>query len=349
MALGGTEKLSSGSGRGYGEAMRARLRRFGIAFALPLIAAASPAAAEPTSLPPQLAYAYGENETARAAAFGGALRAIGNGTASMFLNPSAMVETRVYHIEALAQISPEARRQVYGGVVVDSVTGRLAGGISVVGGFIDPDGIDRSFLDARIGLAYPISDRLFIGLAGRYAKITQEGTLRTGGLGASRASGGLSDPEGGRFAFVNEVTFDAGLTVKASDAIYIAAVGQNLTYPNNGLLPTTVGGGIGLGSTDFSIEGDALADFNSYSKTTARLMLGAEYLAADHFPLRIGYRFDQGAEQHALSAGAGYVGTEFAVEASVRRALAEGGPTTLVFGVAYHLEATGLTRAPSGF
>lgn len=359
----GAEKLSGGGRCGYGATMRSGIgltrgacpwRRLLGPWALALAGAAAliapgRAAAEPTKLPPQEAYSYGENETARIAAFGGALRALGNGTASLFVNPSAMAESRVYHLEALAQVSPEARRQVYGGAVVDSITGRLAGGLSVVGGFIDPDGIDRSFLDARIALAYPISERFFVGLSGRYAKIHQDNTLKEGGLGASDVSGGLVDPDGGRLALVNEVTFDAAVTVKVADTVHLAVVGQNLTYPNNGLLPTTLGGGVGVGTSDFSIEGDGVADFNSYSETTARLMVGAEYLAADHFPIRLGYRFDQGAEQHSISGGLGYVGAEFAVEAAVRRALSDPGATTVVFGLSYHLESTGLTRATTDF
>jgi hypothetical protein len=332
--------IDEGAGRGA----------LALAAALAVLSPARRAAADPTPLTPQIAYAYGENETPRAAGMGGALRALGNGTSALFLNPAAMVETRVYHIEALAQVSPEARRQVYGGAVVDSVTGRLAGGIAVVGGFVDPDGFDRSYIDARIGLAYPITDRLFVGLSGKYAKITQDGTLRTGGLGASRASGGLVDPEGGgRLALVDEITFDAAVTVKATDSIHIAAVGQNLTYPAHGLLPTTLGGGIGFGTSDFSVEGDALADFSSYSETTARLMIGGEYLAGNHFPLRLGYRYDQGAKMHALAAGVGYVGTEIAVEAGVRRTLSDPGATTIVIGISYHLEASGLIRAPTDF
>ncbi|WP_437967756.1 hypothetical protein WMF04_50875 [Sorangium sp. So ce260] len=336
-------------------AIAARARALPAAGALALAAAAGPAAAE--ELPPQLAYAYGENETPRSAALGGALRALGNGTSAVFLNPSAMVETRVYHLQALFQGSPEAGRHAYGGVVVDSVTGNLAGAISFVGGFVDmgEGGLRRSYIDARVGLAYPITDRLFVGVTGRYAKITQDGTLGERWLDNGPVSGGLRDPEevneqgdvDGRHAFVNELTFDAALTVKATDNLYIAAVGQNLSYPDHGLLPTTVGGGIGFGTDDFSIEVDGLADLNSYRDITYRLMAGGEYLVADRFPLRAGYRFDQGADQHALSLGAAYVGTQFAVEGTVRRALAGGGPTTFVVGLSYHLESSGLTRASS--
>lgn len=321
------------------------------ATALSLVATARPAAAEPSALPPQLASNYGENETPRAAALGGALRALGNGTSSIFLNPSAMVETRVYHLQGIFQGTPEARRHMYGGVVVDSVTGKLAGAISFVGGFVDADGLDRQSLDARVGLAYPITERLFVGVAGRYAKITQDGTLADGGLGDSPISGGLLEEEEGeivgRHSFVNEFTFDAAITVKPTDNLYIAAVGQNLSYPDHGLLPTTVGGGVGIGTADFSIEVDGLVDLNSYRDATYRLMAGGEYLAADHFPLRAGYRFDQGANQHALSLGVAYVGTQFSIEGAVRRALAGGGPTTFVIGLSYHLESSGLTRAPA--
>src|SRR5262249_13867926 len=121
--------------------------------------AARAASADPSTLPPQLIYNYGDNEEARGAALGGAMRALGNGTTAMFLNPADMVETHVYHLSAIAQVTPETGRQAYGGVIVDSITGRLAGGLSVVGGFMDKDGIDRSFIDARLSLAFPITDR----------------------------------------------------------------------------------------------------------------------------------------------------------------------------------------------
>ncbi|WP_437724632.1 hypothetical protein [Sorangium sp. So ce861] len=341
----------------------ARAKAFSAAGALALAAAAGPAAAE--ELPPQLAYAYGENETPRAAALGGALRALGNGTSAIFLNPSAMVETRVYHLQALFQGSPEAGRHAYGGVVVDSVTGNLAGALSFIGGYVDmgEGGLRRSYLDARAALAYPLTDRIFVGVTGRYAKITQDGALGGRWLDAGPVSGGLRDKDDavvkenaageaestpvGRHSFVNEFTFDAAITVKATDNLYIAAVGQNLTFPDHGLLPTTVGGGVGFGTNDFSIEVDGLADLHSYRETSYRLMAGGEYLVADRFPLRAGYRFDQGAGQHALSLGAAYVGTQFAVEGTVRRALASGGPTTFVVGLSYHLESSGLTRAQS--
>jgi hypothetical protein len=317
-------------------------------------------------LPPQVIYNYGDNETPRSAAMGGALRALGNGTAAVYLNPATMAEARVYHVGALIQGAPQTGRVIGASTIVDSVTGRLAGGVSFAGGIIDGKGLGRSLVDTRVALAYPLSDRIFLGLGGRYIKISQT-TLDTpfahavrDGKGvindssSDKVAGGLyNEKHDGRDSFINALTFDAGLTLKLGDSVYLAAVGQNLTYPNNGLLPTTVGGGIGIGTPSFSIEADGLADLSSWSrpleplKAKARLMLGGEYLLADHVPIRLGYAFDQGAKLHTLSAGGGYVGTEFAIEASLKQTLSSPGATTLLLSLEYFFEASGLLNSPS--
>jgi hypothetical protein len=310
------------------------------------ISAPISAFADETALSSPLAYNYGEQETARSAAMGGALRAFGNSTAAVYLNPAGMVSTRVYHLEGVAQLTPEAARQVYGGAIVDSVTGRLAGGLAISGGAIDPNGLDRSLLDARMALAYPLGNSLALGAGARYLKVTQDGL---GPLGESKVSGGLQDPEGGRFPFVDTFSFDAGLLVRLGDALRLGASGQNLSYPGHALLPTTLGGGLGYGGSDLSVEVDALADFNSYDETTARFMIGGEYLLGDHIPLRAGYRYDAGGSLHALSAGLGYIGTEFGIEGGVRRTFGEDATTTIVLQLGYFLESSGLTRTPEGF
>jgi hypothetical protein len=315
----------------------------GLSVAVPSgVAAADPTAVETTDTPSTFAYDYGEVETTRSAGMGGALRAAGNGTTGLFLNPANLALTRVYHIEAIGEITPEVGRQVYGGAVVDSTTNRLAGGTAITGGFMDPSGTDRSWMDIRLGLAFPINDSFYIGLGGRYLKLTENGN---GPFGTSKASGGLKDPSGGRFALVNIPTFDAGVTVKLANIVHIGLTGQNLTYPNNGYLPTTAGGGIAVATQDFTIEADAIADFNSYLSPTARVMAGGEYLLINHIPLRAGYRYDQGANSHALSAGVGYLAREFSVEASVRRTVAGPPATMIFFGAAYFLESSGLTKA----
>jgi hypothetical protein len=310
-----------------------------------------------TPLAPQLAYAYGENETARSLAMGGAVRALGNGTTAVYLNPANMALSRVYRIEAFGQLTPEITRVLGGATIVDSITSstRIAGALSVVGGMVDPvdapavdgkadpvnppdrRGLGRTLIDIRTGVAYPIGDRFFVGLGGRYLRMTQRGE---GPLGPSKVSGGLSDS-----AIVDNFTFDAGITVRLSEKLHIGLVGQNLTHPGHGLLPTTFGGGIGYGSKDFSIEADAVADFDAWGRTTVRAMAGGEYLAGDHYPLRAGYRFDEGPRVHMLSAGVGYIGKEFAIELSSRRTLSGSvNATMFVLSLTYHLEQRLLSK-----
>src|SRR5206468_2311290 len=97
------------------------------------------------------------------------------GTTGMFLNPASLAVTRMYHIEALVDASPEVKRIMAGGAVVDSMMNRyrLAGGISTTYGILDPDGVDWSALDLRVALAYPLTDRVFLGVTGRYASMSQ--------------------------------------------------------------------------------------------------------------------------------------------------------------------------------
>lgn len=296
--------------------------------------------------PVPFGFNYGEVDTTRGGAMSGAMRAAGNGTTAVFTNPAAMTLSRVYHIEAIGNLVPEYGHIVFGSVIVDSITNKLAGGVAVTGGFLDSfqdpaTSLDRSWLDVRLALAYPIVDAFSVGLGGRYIKVTQNGT---GPLGPSKTSGGLNDPDSdGRLSMVNIATFDAGIAIKAGDLVRLGLSGSNLTYNDNGILPTTVGGGIGIAHEDFTIEVDGVADFNSYMTPTARLMAGGEYLLIDRIPLRAGYRFDQGADSHQISAGLGYLAREFMIEASVRRTLVGPEMTEIIFGAGYFLESSGLT------
>jgi hypothetical protein len=306
--------------------------------------------ADPSRLVPEVGYNYGEVETGRSAGMGGATRALGNAITGVYYNPANIALTRVYHLEALAEIWPEARRQTYGVGAVDSVSGQVAGGIAGRYGVVDPDGVRRKWTDVRVALALPVSDRLFVGVRGKYLKLQDSGTPRTGfGLPPSLAASGLSDQ-----ASIENITFDGGITVKPSEQWFIGLMGTNLNNPGTGLQPLTLGGGVGFGTTDLSIEGDLIADFTTYtdvtgkSRTTIRGALGLEYLAGDHYPLRLGYRYDQGAKTHALSFGLGYIDPQFAIDLALRRTISGSEPyapvTSIVVDIQGFLEATGLLR-----
>ena len=317
-------------------------RRSCLAFSSILVAALTTTAlarAERSTLPPETGYHYGEVEDARWAACGGALRALSSGTTSVWANPAGMAKAQVYHIGANAQIWPEARRQSYGAAAMDSVTSQVAAGIGFNWTEQDPDGLKRQSQDLRLALAYPFSPQVSFGVTGKYLKLQQNGL---GPLGRSYASGGLTDEP-----IVNGFTFDAGLRASPSDNVSFGLLGSNLSNPGHGLQPTSAGGGIGVGTNDFFVEVDALADFTTWQKTTARAMAGFELLAADHFPVRLGYRYDAGAESHAVSGGLGYIDPAFAVEFAARRTVSGDAATALIFTVQYFVESSGMTRAPT--
>jgi hypothetical protein len=324
---------------------------------------AAAGAADAVPLAP-LAYTYGEQETARSLAMGGALRAVGNGTSAVYLNPANMALSRLYHIEGFAQFTPEATRVLGGATVVDSLTSstRLAGGLALVAGIIDQQteqkdaagnvvkdaegdsiktGLNRTVVDVRAAVAYPIGDRVFLGLGGRYLRVDQEGN---GQLGVSQVSGGLAADKG-RVTTVNTATFDAGVTVRFTKGVYLGVSGQNLSRPGNSLLPMMIGGGLGYTGERFTLEADGLADLDTWGRATLRAMVGGEYIAADHFPLRLGYRFDQGLGVHLASAGLGYTSKEFAIELAARRTLSGTvNATMLGISATYHLESSKIVQ-----
>jgi opacity protein-like surface antigen len=308
----------------------------GVAFAVLLVSSSAHGA--PSDLPPQLGYDYSELETARSAALGGAVRAFSSSLEALHGNPANLVAARVYHLGGMAQFWPGARRQSYGAAVVDSIVSRskVAGGLSANWVFQDPDGVDRSAMDLRFGLGFPISDRLYIGGAVRYLDLKEDG-FPEGVLPPSAASDGLR-----RDTIVQDITFDAGVTVRASDMIAISAVGQNLTDPGHGFLPLLFGGGVGVGGAEYSAEVDVVADFTTYDKTKTRTMIGLEALAADNYPLRLGYRYDEGLKSHAFSIGAGYASREFSFDFSLRRVLGDYATTAIFIGIKYHVESLGV-------
>ena len=101
----------------------------------------------------------------------------------------------------------------------------------------------------------------------------------------------------------------------------------------------------GFGTDDFSLEGDWLFDFTTFDETKSRAGLGGELLLANHYPIRLGYKYDQGLDNHALSFGLGYLAREFSADFSLRRAVAGEKYTAIFFGLKYHLESAGIGKS----
>jgi hypothetical protein len=317
---------------------RPRIASTGAAIACALIALEPRTAhAESTELDPAIGYNYGEIETARTAATGGAQRALSTSISAAFINPANIARERVYHIGAFAQLWPEARRQSYGAAASDSVSSgsRLAAAAGVTYNFQDPDGIDRRWTDARVALAYPFSDQFYFGLGGRYLWLSQNGL---GPLGVSQASSGLPGEQ-----IVRNFSFDAGATFRPVPELSLSLVGANLSNPGHGFFPTSLGGGIGYGGKQVALEGDLVADFTTWDATRVRAMAGIETLFADHYAVRGGYRYDQGPDSHSLALGTAYIDRMFILDVAVRHAFTGGSATAVVIGFTYHLESSGLT------
>jgi len=295
--------------------------------------------ADPSSTTVEQGYELGETQHPRSIAMGSANQVFGGSTSAIFGNPANLPLYRIYHLEALATFGPEARRQSYGGAIADSSTSRLAGGFGGTWSMMDPDGIKRSFTDLRLTIAYPLGDRFSLGVTGRYIRVGQK--VAAGPLGASLASDGTRDEP-----IVNELTIDAGAALQISENFRAALSGRNLTAPGTALAPLVLVGGLGWSNNSFTAEANALVDFTTWGSARGRYMLGAEYLIADRFPIRAGYRYDDGMKTHALGLGAGYVDRRFSVELGGRRDVVADYPaTTISLGLRFFIDSGGAMGA----
>jgi opacity protein-like surface antigen len=298
--------------------------------------------ADPATTSPEQGYDLGEMQSPRSLAFGGAQSALGASTTAIYDNPANLPIARVYHFEGIASVSPEARRQSYGGAVVDSNTSRLAGGFAGTWNIMDPDKIHRTWTDLRLSLAYPLGDKISAGFTGRYIRVAQ--SLASGPFGQSYPSDGT-----GGSPLLNNFTFDVGATLMPTNGVRVGVVGKNLTNPGTGLAPTLLKGGVGYFNDTFSVEVDGLADFTTWTRVRGRLMAGGEIFVAQHFPIRAGYRYDDGMRTHAVSAGGGYVDRKWSFEISARRDVAGDNPSTMLSAaIRYFYEAGATTPADDG-
>jgi hypothetical protein len=298
--------------------------------------------AAPSSTSIEQGYDLGEVPHPRTLALAGAQQVWGSSTTAVFVNPANLVLSRVYHLEGIAAFTPEARRQSYGGAVVDSSTSRVAGGFGGTWNQMDPDGIKRQWTDLRLTLAYPLGDRLHVGATGRYFRATQ--AVKRGPFGPSLASDGTPDDP-----IANTFTFDAGAAVAVTEQLRIAVSGRNLTAPGTALLPIAVAGGIGWSNQTVTAEANTLIDFTTFGSARVRTMAGVEALVSDRVPIRAGYRFDAGMKTHSVGLGVGYIDRRFSIEIGGRRDVAGDNPaTTLAAGVRIFIDSGGTSGGGGG-
>jgi hypothetical protein len=287
----------------------------------------------------------GQIEAPRAIGMGGALNALGTSTEALYLNPANLPLARNYHFELLGSYWPEAQRYSVGGAVVDSSSSRLAGGFAGSGSCQDcfnGFGLNRNFTDIRLGVAYPFGTILSIGGVVRYLHVDQGvavGPFSQGNAVTSLASDGT--PNG---AVMSAFTLDAGITVTPTPQLRFGLVGHNLTDPGTGLAPTTLAGGIGYQGGIFAVEADLLGDFTTYGHTEGRFMMGGELFVGQHFPLRLGFRYDDGSKTDGIYGGIGYISKQWGIEFSGGGDVYSPHTNSLIFGLGlrYFYDSTGL-------
>jgi opacity protein-like surface antigen len=248
-------------------------------------------------------------ETTRPMALAGGSRAQCPSNAALYLNPAGLSLARVYHVETLYSYVPTSNGHVVGASVVDSVTSTLAMGLSFNYITWDPDHEDRSEYDVRLAAAYAIGSYFALGLTLKYLYAEMEGR---GPLGPNVMERNGDDP-------LNTVTVDVGAIITIRNMLNIGVVGYNLTSTGSSSAPISLGTALSLQLRNFAIVADVLLDFTTREDLSIRVMGGAEYFLANHYPIRLGYRYDDGRGSHAISGGFGYVSQSWGIEISLRQ------------------------------
>ena len=260
------------------------------ALTLALLAAAWPAAAD---LPPpgRLFDLVGPRALGVSAATAGT-----TGTEAIFVNPAAIGIRTGFVAETLGvqeRRGADTVSRYLGGVVVDGVSSPVAAGF---GYFRSMSGEQKGNL-YFLTLAGPLSERLHVGLQGRY--------MNLGGV----------EP-------INAITFDAGVNYQASSLVTIGVAGFNLVptaHPEQ--LPQAMSAGLAIGTdTFFRVLGDWKGTWLPHGRMAHRYAAGADALLGGMVVLRAGWKRDELLETSWWSAGVGLVtGDGFALDVGYKQ------------------------------
>jgi hypothetical protein len=277
-------------------------------------------------------------ESARGVAMGTGARAAAAATQAQAENPANLVTGGLYHIETFTGYSPTFKRLVFGGTVVDSMTSKLAAGLSARGIQGDNAAGENSGWEGRLGLALPIGEMVSLGVAGRYSNFT---------ISDQRALPEKPVAPGQKpdrtFKMHKVFTLDAAITLRLAEGLAISALGYNLIETDSPLAPLMVGGSAAFSmQSGVTLGGDVLVDLNTHESFPggAKIVAGGglEFLAQGTVPLRAGYMYDTAREQHSVSGGLGYVTQQFGAQLSIRQGVAGGKETTLLLGLQYFVQ-----------
>jgi len=274
-------------------------------------------------------------ESARGVALGTGMRANALATHAQADNTANLPFGGLYHLESFFGYQPSLKRIGAGGSVVDSMTNRLAMGLSARGLFGDNDSGDNSGWEGRLGLGLPLADIISIGVAGRYANFTVSDPKARPEHNATETA------PADRTYKLKAFTMDASVSIRPIEGLSIAGLGYNLIDTGSPLAPLLAGGGLAFGKNGFSMGGEVLVDVNThklFSGPKLQMGGGLEYLAQGAAPFRVGYMYDQGRNQHSITGGLGYIDRNFGAQLSLRQVVSDPKDTTLFSVVQYFIQ-----------
>lgn len=276
-------------------------------------------------------------ETTRGIALGSGLRSSAISSSALAYNAAALPLGGLYHIEG--NLDYQASNEVVGlgAVVVDSVTSKLAAGISFRGFISSADTDDenrRDFdgIDVYLGLGYPLGEAVSIGIAGRYNNFWRSDVLIEDELEV------FSETQDDTLA--KGLNLDAAFRIVPAQNLQFALLAYNVVYDKRDApyVPVMVGGSFSFNLDKYATLGvDGLADVVSFESVQFLLGAGGEYFVSGVVPLRLGYRFDTGRKGHDVTAGIGYTDRHFGVDLSLRQRIVGGDETRLMAALRFYV------------
>lgn len=303
----------------------------GLAVTLCLLAPAPGARAEdptPTAVPEGRSgdpVRAADFETPRGLALGTGARASAVSTSAIAYSAAGLAAGRMYHLEGFYGYAPGADTMGVGAGVSDSMTSALAAGF-MMRGIFDLDDGGYGGWDGRLALALAAGEALSFGVSGRYVHLERRGD----------GGGGNYGVDGDDLA--KGFTMDASARLTLGGMFHVVALGENLIAIDSPLAPQRVGGGVAFAVDMFSLGADVLVDLSTFDGPELLLGGGLELLVAGVVPIRVGYRFDQGRQEHMLTGGLGYVDTSMGFEAGVRQGLVGTKDTQLMASFRYFVQ-----------
>lgn len=268
-------------------------------------------------------------ETARGLALGTGSRASSISTSALAYNPAALVVGRLYHIEAAVDYMPEFDAVALGGAVVDSATAKIGAGFALRGFLSGNEGLGG--VDGRLALAFPFSDMISLGVAGRYISLSRDDEVPSMTTAGDTVIVNTELAQG--------FTMDASFRIAPSPMLHLELATFNFINQDSAQVPILidVSAAVVIG-TIATVGVDFLSDMTSYDKPTYTVGGGGEVLLGNAVPLRGGYAVDIERALHMVTGGIGYTDRSVGFDLSLQQQVKGGDETRIIGAFRYYVQ-----------